>query len=60
MRKPVHAYGCILEDGTKITTDDPHIVAIKVNPDKSVMLIDENNETRVLRTPWVSYTPRFN
>ena len=61
MRRPIFVYGCTLENGDVVTTEEEDIVAIKVFPDKSVHLTRPDQTIHIiLDAKWVSYIPRFN
>ena len=58
MRRAIFVWGAVMEDGSKITTDD--YTAVKVNPDKSVEVTDATGSKHIVEGKWVSYIPRFN
>ncbi len=61
-RNDIKVWGCILEDGTEITTEDEGIVSVVALTTGYVKTIDENNVETIHedRGKWISYNPRFN
>jgi hypothetical protein len=51
-------FGCTMENGSKITTDD--YTAVKVFPDKHVEVTKSDGSIEKMEGNWVSYIPRFN
>ena len=51
-------FGCTLEDGTSVTTEE--YTAVKVFPDKHVEVTKSDGSVETINGTWVSYIPRFN
>ena len=58
MRRAVMVFGCTLEDGTQITTED--YTSVKVFPNKNVEVTRADGSKEIINGNWVSYIPRFN
>lgn len=60
MRRPIFVFGCEMNNGRRITTDDNNVTAIKVHPDKSVTITRPDGVIEVAEGSWTSYVPRYN
>lgn len=58
MRRAIMVFGCTLEDGSQITTED--YTSVKVFPDKSIEVTKADGSKEFIEGTWISYTPRFN
>ncbi len=59
MRRPIKVYGAELDNGSKVTTEDPEIVTVTIHPDRSVSTTNLQGKSEIIEGQWVSYARRL-